>query len=63
MKDEDIFPTDQLIRNTISIYKNGYLSDDQVIFALDFAAKLGDQEAAALIDKCNELGVAQALGK
>lgn len=63
MKNEDIFPTDQLIRNTISIYRNGYLSDDQVIFALDFAAKLGDKEAAALLDRCNDLGVAQALGE
>ena len=46
------FPTNQLIQNSISAYKNGYISEDQVMFSLDFAAKLGNDEAQTLLDKC-----------
>jgi hypothetical protein len=55
------FPTNQLIRNSISAYRNGYLSEDQVLFSLDFAAKLGDGEAQALLDGCRENGVEATL--
>lgn len=51
------FPTNQLIQNSISAYKNGYISENQVMFSLDFAAKLGDDEAQTLLDKCRENGV------
>lgn len=51
------FPTNQLIQNSILAYKNGYITEDQVLFSLDFAAKLGDDEAKKLLDKCKENGV------
>ena len=54
-------PTNQLIQNSISAYKNGYISEDQVMFSLDFAAKLGDNEAQTLLDKCKENGVEAAI--
>ena len=60
-KEEDNYPVNQLIQNTISAYKNGYIDDGQVTYYLDFAAKLGDQYAQALLDKCKEVGVAKAL--
>ena len=60
MKDEDQFPTDKLVQNTISAFKNGYIGDEQAMFAIDFAAKLGDTDAQALLEKCKEIGVAEA---
>lgn len=60
MKNEDQFPTDKLVQNTISAFKNGYIGDEQAMFAIDFAAKLGDTDAQALLDKCKEIGVAEA---
>ena len=60
MKNEDQFPTDKLVQNTISAFKNGYIGDEQAMFAIDFAAKLGDTDAQELLDKCKEIGVAEA---
>lgn len=60
MKNEDQFPTDKLVQNTISAFRNGYIGDEQAMFAIDFAAKLGDTDAQALLDKCKEIGVAEA---
>ena len=60
MKNEDQFPTDKLVQNTIFAFRNGYIGDEQAMFAIDFAAKLGDTEAQALLDKCKEIGVAEA---
>ncbi len=60
MKNEDQFPTDKLVQNTISAFRNGYIGDEQAIFAIDFAAKLGDTVAQALLDKSKEIGVAEA---
>ena len=60
MKNEDQFPTDKLVQNTISAFKNGYIGDEQAMFAIDFAAKLGDTDAQSLLDKCKEIGVAEA---
>ena len=60
MKNEAQFPTDKLVQNTISAFRNGYIGDEQVKFAIDFAAKLGDTDAQALLDKCKEIGVAEA---
>ena len=60
MKNEDQFPTDKLVQNTISAFKNGYIGDEQAMFAIEFAAKLGDTDAQALLDKCKEIGVAEA---
>ena len=61
MNNKDQFPTNQLIQNTISAFRNGYIGEDQVTFSLDFASKLGDKSAQELLDKCKELGVAKAL--
>ena len=60
MKNEDQFPTDKLVQNTISVFRNRYIGDEQAMFAIDFAAKLGDTDAQALLDKCKEIGVAEA---
>ena len=60
MKNEDQFPIDKLVQNTISAFRNGYIGDEQAMFAIDFAAKLGDTDARALLDKCKEIGVAEA---
>lgn len=60
MKNEDQFPTDKLVQNTISAFRNGYIGDEQAMFAVDFAAKLGDTDAQKLLDKCKEIGVAEA---
>ena len=60
MKNEDQFPTDKLVQNTISAFRNGYIGDEQAMFAIDFAAKLGDTDAQSLLDKCKEIGVAEA---
>ena len=60
MKNEDQFPTEKLVQNTISAFRNGYLGDEQAMFAVDFAAKLGDTDAQKLLDKCKEIGVAEA---
>ena len=60
MKNNDQFPTEKLVQNTISAFRNGYLGDEQAMFAVDFAAKLGDTDAQALLDKCKEIGVAEA---
>ena len=60
MKNNDQFPTDKLVQNTISAFRNGYLGDEQAMFAVDFAAKLGDTDAQKLLDKCKEIGVAEA---
>lgn len=60
MKNNDQFPTDKLVQNTISASRNGYIGDEQAMFAIDFAAKLGDTDAQALLDKCKEIGVAEA---
>lgn len=60
MKNEDQFPTDKLVQNTISAFRNGYIGDEQAMFAIDFAAKLGDTDAQKLLDKCKEIGVAEA---
>ena len=60
MKNNDQFPTEKLVQNTISAFRNGYLGDEQAMFAIDFAAKLGDTDAQALLDKCKEIGVAEA---
>ena len=59
MKNEDQFPTEKLVQNTISAFRNGYLGDEQAMFAVDFAAKLGDTDAQKLLDKCKEIGVAE----
>lgn len=60
MKNEDQFPTDKLVQNTISAFRNGYIGDEQAMFAIDFAAKLGDTGARELLDKCKEVGVAES---
>ena len=60
MKNEDQFPTDKLVQNTISAFRNGYIGDEQAMFAIDFAAKLGDTDAQKLLDKCKEIGVKEA---
>jgi hypothetical protein len=60
MKNNDQFPTEKLVQNTISAFRNGYLGDEQAMFAVDFAAKLGDTDAQKLLDKCKEIGVAEA---
>lgn len=60
MKNNDQFPTEKLVQNTISAFRNGYLGDEQTMFAVDFAAKLGDTDAQKLLDKCKEIGVAEA---
>jgi len=60
MESKDQFPTNQLIRNTISAFRNGYIGEGQALSAIDFAAKLGDADAQALFDKCRETGVAEA---
>ena len=60
MKNEDQFPTDQLIRNTISAFKNGYIGEEQALSAIDFAAKLGDASAQALIEECKKTSVSEA---
>lgn len=60
MKNEDQFPTDKLVQNTISAFRNGYIGEGQALSAIDFAAKLGDTDAQALLDKCKEIGVAEA---
>ena len=60
MKNEDQFPTDKLVQNTISAFRNGYIGDEQAMFAIDFAAKLGDTDAQSLLDKCKEICVAEA---
>ena len=52
MKNENQFPTDKLVQNTISAFRNGYIGDEQAMFAIDFAAKLGDADAQALLYKC-----------
>ena len=61
MKNEPQFPTNQLIRNTISAFQNGYISEEQALSVIDFAAKLDDTDAQKLLDKCNEIGVTKAL--
>ena len=60
MKNEDHFPTDQLIRNTISAFKNGYIGEEQALSTIDFAAKLGDESAQALIEDCKKNSVSEA---
>ena len=60
MMNEDLFPTKKLVQNTVSAYLNGYINDEQAQFTLDFAAKLGDTDAQALLEKCKETGVAEA---
>lgn len=60
MKNEDQFPTDLLIRNTISIFKEGYIGEEQALFSIDFAAKLGDESAQALLEECKKTSVAEA---
>lgn len=62
MKKEDQSPTDKLVQNTISAFRNGYIGDEQALFAIDLAARLGDADAQALLDKCKEIGVAAAIG-
>ena len=61
MKKKEKIPLNQLIQNAITAYKNGYINDGQVILYLDFTAKLGDQSAQTLLDKCKEVGVEKAL--
>lgn len=60
MNNEDQFPTERLIKNSIAAFKNGQINEDTAMFAIDFAAKLGDTNARALLDKCKEIGVAEA---
>ena len=57
---EDQFPSNQLIRNTISAFKDGYIGEEQALSAIDFAAKLGDESAQALLDACKKTSVAEA---
>lgn len=54
------FPTGQLIENTISAFKGGYLEEEQAMSVLDFAAKLGDSQAQELLDKSKETSVLEA---
>ena len=61
MKNENQFPTKRLLQNTISAYKDGYIGDEQALLTIDFAAKLDDEEAQALLDLCKEVGVAEAI--
>ena len=60
MKNENHFPTDQLIRNTISAFKNGYIGEEQALSAIDFAAKLGDESAQSLLEECKKSSVSEA---
>ena len=60
MKKEDQFTTDQLIRNTISAFKSGYIVEGQALSAIDFAARLGDESARALLEECRKTGVSEA---
>lgn len=52
MKNEDQLSTKTLVRNTVSAFRNGYIGTEQALSAIDFAAKLGDSEAQALLEKC-----------
>ena len=60
MTEDQALPTRLLIKNTISAFKGGYLGEDQAMFVLDFAAKLGDGQAQELLDKCRDTSVLEA---
>ena len=60
MTEDQALPTEQLIKNTISAFKGGYLGEEQALFVLDFAAKLGDSQAQELLDKSKKTGVLEA---
>ena len=60
MKNEYESLTERLVQNTISAFMKGYLGEESALSAIDFAAKLGDTEAQTLLDKCKEIGVAEA---
>lgn len=54
MKNEDQLSTKTLIRNAVSAYRSGYIEAEQALSAIDFAAKLGDADAQALLEKCRK---------
>ena len=60
MKNANQFSADKLVQNTISAFMNGYIGDEQAMLAIAFAAKLGDTDAQALLDKCRKTSVAEA---
>ena len=60
MNEYQQFPTGLLIKNTISAFKCGFLSEEQALFVLDFTAKLGDIQAQELLDRSKETSVAEA---
>lgn len=60
MNEDRALPTGLLIKNTISAFNGGYLDEEQVLFVLDFAAKLGDSQAQELLDKSKETSVLEA---
>lgn len=60
MTEDQALPTELLIKNTIPAFKGGYLGEEQALFVLDFAAKLGDSQAQELLDKSKETGVLEA---
>ena len=50
MKNEDHFPTDQLIRNTISAFKNGYIGEEQALSTIDSAVWIFAFDFEAIFD-------------
>lgn len=63
MKNEEQLSTKTLIRNAVSAFRNGYIGAEQASSAIDFAAKLGDTEAQALIEKCSKEGAEVVLNE
>lgn len=63
MNEDQQFPTGLLIKNTITAFKGGFLSEEQALFVLDFTAKLGDIQAQELFDRSKEASVTEVFNK
>lgn len=61
MNNEDQFPTEKLIQNTIAAFKNGYIQEDAALSTIDFAAKLGDRNAQTILEQSKQTSFAQAV--